>query len=32
MQALDTSDYRGYNWPGAHEDEEDSYPLYVVLR
>lgn len=32
MQALDTSDYRGYNWPGAHEDEEDSYPLYVALR
>ena len=31
MQALTTSDYRGggIHWPQAHEDEEDSYPLYV---
>jgi glycogen(starch) synthase len=31
MQSLETSDYRGYIWPGLHEDEENSYPLYVVL-
>jgi len=30
MQALNTSDYRGHNWPGSH-DEEDSYPLYVFF-
>jgi hypothetical protein len=30
MQALSTSDYRGgFQWPNSHEDEEDSYPLYV---
>lgn len=30
MQSLETSDYRGYQWPGSsHIDEEDSYPLYV---
>ena len=30
MQALSTSDYRGgFQWPHSHEDEEDSYPLYV---
>lgn len=28
MQALGTSDYRGFGWAG-HIDEEDSYPLYV---
>lgn len=34
MQALTTSDYRGgfQQWPQAHEDEEDSYPLYVPSR
>lgn len=35
MQSLKTSDYRGYNsngWTASHEDEEDSYPLYVPLR
>jgi glycogen(starch) synthase len=33
MQALGTSDYRGggYNWRGTQEDEDDGYPLYVVL-
>jgi len=31
MQYLETSDYRGYVWPGANEDEDDSYPLYVCL-
>ncbi|KAJ7334647.1 glycogen synthase [Mycena albidolilacea] len=32
MQALETSDYRGYNaWPGAHE-EEDSYPFPLVMK
>ena len=34
MQALSTSDYRGgfQQWPQSHEDEEDSYPLYVPPR
>ncbi|KAF7326589.1 Glycogen [starch] synthase [Mycena sanguinolenta] len=34
MQALQTSDYRGYGgqqWPGAHE-EEDSYPFPLVMK
>ena len=31
MQALGTSDYRGYQWPSQHEDEEEGYPLYVFL-
>jgi len=31
MQSLETSDYRGYLWPGLHEDEENSYPLFVSL-
>ncbi|KAF8170621.1 glycogen synthase [Mycena galopus ATCC 62051] len=32
MQALDTSDYRGYNqWPGTQE-EEDSYPFPLVMK
>lgn len=30
MQALNTSDYRGAVWPGK-EDEDESYPLYVLL-
>jgi glycogen(starch) synthase len=30
MQSLETSDYRGYLWPSANEEEDDSYPLYVV--
>ncbi|PPQ70340.1 hypothetical protein CVT24_013001 [Panaeolus cyanescens] len=31
MQALDTSDYRG--WPKSHEvDEEDSYPFPLVMK
>jgi hypothetical protein len=29
MESLKTSDYRGYQWPGSQEDEEDMYPLYV---
>ena len=29
MQALNTSEYRGQNFHGF--DEDDSYPLYVVL-
>lgn len=33
MQALATSDYRGgIQWPQSHEDEDDSYPLYVPSR
>ncbi|KAJ6510333.1 glycogen synthase [Mycena sanguinolenta] len=34
MQALETSDYRGYGgqqWPGAQE-EEDSYPFPLVMK
>lgn len=31
MQSLHTSDYRGYAWPGAQEDDDDAYPLYVLL-
>lgn len=27
MQGLQTSDYKGYNWPKEGVDEEDSYPL-----
>jgi hypothetical protein len=27
MEKLRTSDYRGYHWP---EEDEDSYPLYVI--
>lgn len=30
MQALATSDYRGYGW-ADNVDEEDSYPLYASL-
>lgn len=29
MQGLQTSDYRGYQWPTSGEDEEEGYPLYV---
>lgn len=34
MQALNTSDYRGYQWPASQEEEEEGYPLYVysILR
>jgi len=31
MQALSTSDYRGYGWAG-HVDEEDSYPFPLVMK
>ncbi|KAF5348252.1 hypothetical protein D9756_010521 [Leucocoprinus leucothites] len=31
MQALATSDYRGYGW-GGHVDEEDSYPFPLVMK
>ncbi|KAF7293138.1 Glycogen [starch] synthase [Mycena chlorophos] len=31
MQRLQTSDYNGYNWPSAHE-EEDSYPFPLVMK
>ena len=30
MQALGTSDYRGYQWPTSQEDEDEGYPLYVL--
>ena len=29
MQGLNTSDYRGFQWPSAAEDDEEGYPLYV---
>ena len=29
MQALGTSDYRGYHWPSQGDDEDEGYPLYV---
>ena len=30
MQKLETSDYRGGQWPGfSKEEEEEGYPLYV---
>ena len=29
MQTLTTSDYRGQSYHGV--DEDDSYPLYVIL-
>ncbi|KAK1230060.1 glycogen synthase isoform 1 [Marasmius sp. AFHP31] len=32
MQALGTSDYRGYGWPSSTEDEEDSYPFPLVMK
>jgi glycogen(starch) synthase len=32
MQSLQTSDYRGFNWPGANEDEEDGYPFPLVMK
>lgn len=31
MQALGTSDYRGYHWPSQGDDEDEGYPLYVQL-
>lgn len=31
MQALETSDYRGYGWPSQGIDEDDTYPLYVFF-
>jgi len=32
MQSLNTSDYRGYNWPRSSEEEDDSYPFPLVLK
>ncbi|PPQ78889.1 hypothetical protein CVT25_002377 [Psilocybe cyanescens] len=32
MQALNTSDYRGHNWPGSNVDEDDSYPFPLVMK
>ena len=29
MQALGTSDYRGYQWPQHQDEEDEGYPLYV---
>jgi len=30
MQRLGTNDYRGVQWPGfSQEDEDEGYPLYV---
>ncbi|KAF8840431.1 glycogen synthase [Paxillus ammoniavirescens] len=32
MQRLNTSDYRGYNWPRSAEDEDDGYPFPLVMK
>ncbi|KAH9942604.1 glycogen synthase [Amylocystis lapponica] len=32
MQALETSDYRGYQWPGTAEDEDEGYPFPLVMK
>ncbi|KAF9819264.1 hypothetical protein IEO21_02303 [Rhodonia placenta] len=32
MQALGTSDYRGYQWPGHMEDEDEGYPFPLVMK
>jgi len=32
MQGLGTSDYRGYQWPGQTEDEDEGYPFPLVMK
>ncbi|KZV65647.1 glycosyltransferase family 3 protein [Peniophora sp. CONT] len=32
MQGLNTSDYRGYQWPNHQEDDEDSYPFPLIMK
>ncbi|KAH9895790.1 glycogen synthase [Cubamyces lactineus] len=32
MQALGTSDYRGFNWPASQEDEDEGYPFPLVMK
>ncbi|KAH7886647.1 glycosyltransferase family 3 protein [Phlebopus sp. FC_14] len=32
MQRLNTSDYRGFDWPRGTEDEEDGYPFPLVMK
>uniref|UniRef100_A0A5K1K6P1 Glycogen [starch] synthase n=1 Tax=Ganoderma boninense TaxID=34458 RepID=A0A5K1K6P1_9APHY len=32
MQALNTSDYRGYQWPASQEEEEEGYPFPLVMK
>ncbi|KAI8977859.1 glycogen synthase [Trametes punicea] len=32
MQALRTSDYRGFNWPGSQDDEDEGYPFPLVMK
>ncbi|OBZ72848.1 Glycogen [starch] synthase [Grifola frondosa] len=32
MQALGTSDYRGYQWPGGADDEDEGYPFPLVMK
>ena len=29
MQALNTADYRGYQWPQSQDEEDEGYPLWV---
>ncbi|EPS99936.1 hypothetical protein FOMPIDRAFT_1024034 [Fomitopsis schrenkii] len=32
MQALGTSDYRGYHWPSQADDEDEGYPFPLVMK
>ncbi|KAI0739519.1 glycogen synthase [Daedaleopsis nitida] len=32
MQSLNTSDYRGYQWPASQEDEDEDYPFPLVMK
>ncbi|KAI0328926.1 glycogen synthase [Cubamyces sp. BRFM 1775] len=32
MQALGTSDYRGFNWPASQDDEDEGYPFPLVMK
>ncbi|TFY82160.1 hypothetical protein EWM64_g1856 [Hericium alpestre] len=32
MQALETSDYRGFPWAASQEEEEDTYPFPLVMK
>ncbi|KAJ8461957.1 hypothetical protein ONZ51_g11209 [Trametes cubensis] len=32
MQALGTSDYRGFNWPSSQDDEDEGYPFPLVMK
>ncbi|KAI0776849.1 glycogen synthase [Trametes elegans] len=32
MQALGTSDYRGFNWPAGQDEDEEGYPFPLVMK